>query len=190
MQSNYKDSWNFAFNKEDINHLHMNWKFRYNEDCITISFLVPYMRRAYEGLDHTQENNQILIAHFLCRFISCHPTDNDEYILHDPLILNDSPYNLICNQLENLQINLPNKIDNRIFISIQNNLLVKTNNDYADDITRYRLMEYGQQVRNIQHYCFHSKILGLSRLLGKLLTRIWWIYHTSSPIMKALHEYD
>ena len=26
--------------------------------------------------------------------------------------------------------------------------------------------------------------------LGKLLTRIWWIYHLSSPIMKSINNYE
>ena len=32
--------------------------------------------------------------------------------------------------------------------------------------------------------------MGLSKIFGKLLTRIWWIYHTSSPIMNPFHNYN
>ena len=51
-------------------------------------------------------------------------------------------------------------------------------------------MDFGEKVKNIQHYCFHSKHTSLSKLLGKLLTRIWWIYHLSSPIMKSINNYE
>ena len=30
----------------------------------------------------------------------------------------------------------------------------------------------------------------MARLLAKLLTRIWWIYHKSSPLAKAFGHYD
>ena len=30
----------------------------------------------------------------------------------------------------------------------------------------------------------------MSRILGKLLTRIWWIYHSSSPIMKPIYMFE
>jgi hypothetical protein len=51
-------------------------------------------------------------------------------------------------------------------------------------------MEFGEKIKAIQHYCFHAKITGLSKIIGKLLTRIWWIYHMSSPIMKPYNVYE
>lgn len=185
IQSNYNGGWNFGIVKDNINHLYMNWKFKNNDESLLTSYLLPYIKRAFEYKDHTLEINQINIAHFLCRFISTYPTY--ENVLEDPSILSDAPYNQILNELENLQIEVPDKVDNKLYLSIQNNLLVDCYNEVDTDKLRDRIMEFGEKVKNIQHYCFHSKYIGLTKLLGKLLTRIWWIYHLSSPIMKTIN---
>lgn len=180
IESNYKHSWNFSYMKDDINHLHMNWKLRYSYDGIILSLLLPYLRRGFENKNSTQENNQIEIAHFLSRFILTKETTKLEDKLSDPLLLLESPYNLLVNQLEDLQLDIPKLIDNRIYLSIQNNILVKCTSDIETDELRKRLMQFGDIIKNLQHYCYHTKIVGLTKLLGKLLTRIWWIYHNSS----------
>jgi hypothetical protein len=190
IKSNYEGGWNFGLVKNNINHLHMNWKLRYTEECLIASLLIPYLNRGFSNLDHTQSNNQISLAHFLCRFISTIPAKNDMNILEDPIILSEQPYNQILEQLEELQIELPNLIDNHIFLSIRTNSLIKLQSEDATDELRHKLLEFGNKVIHIQHYCYHSNIVGLSRIMGKLLTRIWWIYHTSSPIMKSINSYD
>ena len=190
IESNYKGGWDFAINKDNINHLYMNWKFRNNDDSLLISYLFTYIKRAFENKDHTIEINQINIAHFLCRFISAYPVDMESNIMEDPSILLDAPYNQILNNLENLQIEVPKNVDNKIYLSIQNNLIVNCKNEVDSNDLRNRIMDFGEKVKNIQHYCFHSKHTSLSKLLGKLLTRIWWIYHLSSPIMKSINDYE
>jgi hypothetical protein len=190
IKSNYEGGWNFAFSNDDVNHLHMNWKLRYSDESVLSCFLIPYLRRAFEGKDHTMENNQINLAHFICRFLSTREAKNKDYALEDPAILSEYPFNQINEQLEDLQIEIPKLIDNRLFISIQQNSIVKSQSEDATDELRHRLMELGEKIKNIQHFCFHSKITGLSKIMGKLLTRIWWIYHTSSPIMKSFSTYD
>ena len=50
--------------------------------------------------------------------------------------------------------------------------------------------KFSEKIRHLQHYFFHSKQVTVTRLLGKLLTRIWWIYHTSSPLMKSWKTYE
>jgi hypothetical protein len=188
--SNYEGGWSFGYTPDNINHLHMNWKLRYTDESLIASLLIPYLRRAFEGKNHTRENNQIDIAHFLCRFISTNSTKNSYNALEDPAILSESPYNQIVGQLDNLQIDLPDMIDNRLFQSIQQNSIIKLQSEDATDELRHKLMDFGEKIKNIQHFCFHSNIIGLSRIIGKLLTRIWWIYHTSSPIMKSINQYD
>ena len=179
IKTNFNNSWSFGL-VNDNNHLFLNWKLRYNQECLIISFLIPYLRRGFESLDHIQEVNQIAIAHFLCNFISTYETDIENNILIHSKLLETYPYNTLLLQLEELQIIIPDKIDNKIFLSIQNNFLVNN----------AKLFEFGNTILILQHYCYHSKILGLSRLLGKLLTRIWWICHLSSPIMKSLKEFE
>ena len=188
--SNYQGGWKFGIIDNDINHLHMNWKLRYTEECLLASYLIPYLRKAFEYKDPTLEYNQVQLAHFLCRFISTTFSNIPENILSEPSILSEYPYTKIVEELETLQIELPKMIDNRIYLSIQQNLMVQGKSEDTSEILRQRLLEFGEKIKNIQHYCFYSNIVGLSRLIGKLLTRIWWIYHNSSPIMKPLHEFE
>ena len=188
--SNFKGGWSFSYLENDINHLHMNWKLRYTDECIISSFLITYLKRAFEDKDHTQECNQIDLAHFLCRFISTISTDNSDNALSDPTILNSYPYNQILDKFEELQIEFPKMIDDKLFKSIQQNCIVKLESYDELDVLRQRLMIFGDKLKAIQHYCFHSKISGLSKILGKLLTRIWWIYHTSSPVMIPLNIFE
>ena len=188
IQSNYEGGWSFALT-DDVNHLHMNWLFRSSDDTVLVSFLIPYLRRAFEGKDHMKEMNQILLTQFLCRFICTSEAEKDEDIIEDPDMFKESPYDNIINMLEELQIDVPMKVDNKVFMSIQQNSLVEEDSLIKTDALRQRLATFGEKLRHIQHYCFHSKILCLSKIMGKLLTRIWWIYHTSSPIMKSFKTY-
>ncbi len=188
--SNYKGGWNFGYIEDNVNHLHMNWKLRYTDDSLIASLLIPYLRRAFESKDHTIEKNQIQLAHFLCRFLSTKSTKNPAFALEDPEILSEQPYNQIVKQLDELQIEIPTMIDNHLFATIQQNTIVKYQSEDATDELRHQLFEFGEKIKNIQHFCFHSKITGLSKIIGKLLTRIWWIYHSSSPIMKSISSFD
>ena len=181
LNSNLSSSWRFGFVTNNINHLHMNWRLRYVHEGILISFLLPYLHKAFDNKDHTKEINQINIAHFLARFIAI--KSNENYLLDEPEILKIEPYNQISRELSILQINIPDKIDNRVFKSIQYNTIGNFNEDTTNEI-RENLYTFSEIIKIIQHYCYHSNLKGLCRLLGKLLTRLWWIYHTSSPIIK------
>jgi len=188
--TNYSGGWKFAMIPDNVNHLHMNWKLRYSDESLLASLIIPYLRMGFEAKDHTQENNQVDLAHFICRFISTESTTNPEYALTDPDLLSNYPYNQLLSQISDLQIDLPNMIDNRLFISIRQNSVVKLQTEDATDGLRHRLLDLSDKIKHIQHFCFHSKIKGLSRILGKLLTRIWWIYHSSSPIIKPIYMFD
>ena len=190
VKSNYENSWNFGLVSTDINHLHMNWKLRYDNECLIASLLIPYLNRAFAGKDHVQENNQVDLAHFLCRFISTKEASDESQVLEEPDFIKFNPYSEIPNILEANEIEIPKCIDNRLFVSIRQNSIVKSASEDETDELRHELLAFGEKIKNIQHYCYHSNIVGLSRILGKLLTRIWWIYHTSSPIMKPFRVYE
>lgn len=189
-ESNFNGGWSFSYVSNNINHLHMNWKLRYTNECIIASFLITYLKRAFEDKDHTLENNQVSLGHFLCRFFSTIETTNINDSLKEPEILNTYPYNQILDKFNELQIDFPKMIDNKLFKCIQYNSIIKT--DSYDDLQqlRERLMNFGEKIKIIQHFCYHTKITGLSKIFGKLLTRIWWIYHMSSPIMKPYNVYE
>jgi hypothetical protein len=190
IESNYYGGWNFAYKEQDMNHLFMNWKLRDSEEAIIVSFLIPYLRSGFEKLDHKIENNQVELAHFLSRFINISPAEKPENILADPAILSDTPYNLILSELEEKQLDIPKHVDNQVFISIQRNCLIKDLSEEETEKLRNRLFKFAEKLIDVQHYAYHSKIEGLSRIIGKLLTRIWWIYHNSSPITIPLFVFD
>ena len=190
ISSNYDGGWNFGIIKNNVNHLHMNWRLRHSNECLMASLILPYLNRAFSSLDHTQINNQINLAHFLCRFIATDATEDLLHVLENPQILSEQPYDQLLTQIDELQIQMPYMIDNRIFLSIRTNSLIKLPTEDETDILRHKLLEFGKKIQHIQHYCFHSNNIGLSRIIGKLLTRIWWIYHTSSPVMKSIYLFD
>ena len=67
---------------------------------------------------------------------------------------------------------------------IQQNTLMCSDNTGEMDILRKRLLRFSYKIKIIQHYFYHCKDVNITRLFAKLLTRIWWIYHLSSPIMQ------
>jgi hypothetical protein len=192
IKSNYENGWNFAISS-DKNHLHMMWKLRNtpnSDEPIIISFLIPYIKRGFEGLSPVLEANQVFIAHFLSHFINISTTDNQEHILPECSIFEQESFKSIYNILEELQLDIPKNIDGLVFKSIKDNKLVKMKSESSYDKLRHRLMTFGNIIMEIQHFCFHNKFTNLARLIAKLLTRIFWIYHDSSPIMKKLHIFD
>jgi DEAD/DEAH box helicase len=189
IKSNYDNGWNFAIS-DDINHLHMMWTLRHSDEPVATSFIIPYLTKAFEGVDPNIENNQINIAHFLSFFVNKYETDNVEYKLPECYLFEQASFSKIFKIMEDLQLETTENIDGRVWISIKNNKLYKCTTEKEADTLRQRLFEFGNRVKAIQHFCFHNKITNISRLLGKLLTRIWWIYHMSSPIMRPFNYFD
>ena len=185
--SNYEGGWNFAF-EQNINHLFMNWRMR-NGDNLIVCYLIKYIRRAFECLDSKVEKNQIEIARFLCNFISIEEA-SDELKLESLEILEKEPYNNILPELHNLDIILPDNIDSKLYLSIQRNLLFDCEDIDVTDKLRSKLYDFGIKIIYIQNYCYQEKYVGLCKLLSKLVTRIWWIYHNSSPVMIPLTNYE
>ena len=176
--------------KNNINHLFMNWKFRYTNEGIIISYLLPFIKKAFDNKDYNLEIHQINIAQFLSRFISIRKADNKNNILEEIDLLKKEPYSNIINTLNNYNLNIINDIDNKIFKSIQNNCLILTDSEDENNELRTRLFEFGKKIQIIQHYFYYEKIVSLAKIISKLLTRIWWIFHSSSPIMKSLYQYE
>jgi len=154
----------------------MNWKLRNDTDFIIISILLPYLSKAFNNKQPNEINNQIEIAHFLLYFINCNSTEENNNVLTKPDILSD--YNNIEIELKNNNIILPKYKDNSIFICIQNNNINKNLSLDKINFIKYNLKQVGYKIKVIQHYCYHTKkLLSLTKLLAKLLTRLWWINH-------------
>ncbi len=189
IDENILDAWNFAIN-DNISFKHMMWRFRQSDDCYRIAFLLSFIRKIYKHSDAKIEKNQIEVSKFLSNYIEITETDNPNHKLE----LTEQAIKLnIKEHLETLGLEVVSEdkyIDNRVYESIRMNKLYDTENRKEKSHLRERLLNFGEKVRNIQHYFFHCEETNITKLLGKLLTRIWWIYHTSSPVMEPIDRYE
>jgi len=175
--TNNENIWNFSAQK-DKNLIQLMWMLRYSNEGIIISFLLPYLRKYFEMCNPNEINKQVEVAYFLSKFIDIHIASDEKDILQE----NKSKiaYEDIYNELANINIDISDCIDGKIWVSIRNNCLV----DIKDNVLRKRLFNFSTKLKALQHYCYHTKQVNLTKLFGKLLTRIWWIYHTSSPVIR------
>jgi superfamily II DNA or RNA helicase len=179
LETNYNNQWQFC-TERDKNLIQLMWMFRYSNEGVIITFLLPYLKKYFELCNPYDENKQIEMAYFLSKFIDIKQPDNQEDILQE-LKSSKIIYTPIYYELNNINIDIPEHVDNKIWLSIRNNCLV----DIKNDELRQRLFDFSTKLKAIQHYCYHTKQINVTKVLGKLLTRIWWIYHTSSPVIRT-----
>ena len=177
--------WNFA-NKMDTNFLHMMWCLRHTEDCFRIAFLLPFIQDIFKSCNPSNENTQIEFSKFLLQFIDMVESKSDDMILS---IAECGKKYDIRGHFERLGLDVMENVDSSIYRSIQMNCIVETSSIKEKGELRERLFCFGEKIRIIQNYYFHSKEVILARLLAKLLTRIWWIYHLSSPVMESTKHF-
>lgn len=181
-----EDGWSFA-NSDNISFNHMLWRFRHTADVFRVAFLLTFIRKIYKGCNPKNENTQIEFAKFMSNYIDIIEAESDNHILAPSEAASKYP---IRSHMEKLGLEIPDKIDSRIFESIQRNRIIDTINRHEKSILRERIFNFGEKIKNIQHYFFHCNEIEIACLLSKLITRIWWIYHTSSPVMDAIERYD
>lgn len=181
--------WDFAINgSRDLDY--MVWKLRKDIDCITIPMLIPEFRKIFDTIDPKLEKYQVEAALFLSHFCHLKEANDDKYVLPESDYLSKGLAMKLKEYADNLGIEIPEKIDSRVFNCITENKLIDLGNEHDNDRLRDRLFDFSEKVKNLQHYFFHSNFISVTRLLGKLLTRVWWIYHGSSPLMKDWKSYD
>ncbi len=177
--SNYDIYW-LEQKTDDLNLNYLQWILRYSNDAITSCVLIPYLQKYFNTSNPNNEPDQIELAYFLCNFIDIKYTDNSYNNLNKfNTQYKRFDFNKIKNILATKNILINDHIDCRIWLSIRNNALVE-----IDDELRKELFDYNIKLRALQHYFFHTKQITLAKLFGKLLTRIWWIYHSSSPVIR------
>ena len=185
IDENLKDAWSFALN-DNMSFKHMMWRFRHSDDCYRIAFLLSFIRKIYKHSDAKIEKNQIDIAKFLSNYIEIHENDDFKLEQTEQSIKLNIREHLDTLGLEPASYN----IDSRVYESIRMNKLFQTENRKEKSQLRERLLNFGEKIRNIQHYFYHCQEVNITKLLGKLLTRIWWIYHSSSPVMEPIVQYE
>lgn len=174
---NFETIWNDTL-KDDINTTQLMWNFRYSIEGVIVLFIFPYIKKYFDNANPSNENDQVEIAYFLSKFIHITTPYDINNNLTNTTGTYKINYEIIYKNLQEQNINISEFIDNKIWQSIKKNVLIENNNE----ILREKLFDFSIKIKIIQHYCFHNKYVNLTRLLGKLLTRIWWIYHGSSTV--------
>lgn len=166
--------WKFI-DTDDVNLNHMMWKLRNTDDCIRYPFLLTFIRKLFGNCNPSSEKSQIDFAKFMLSYTFIKET-TDTNILDE---FKDSEKFNIKNTMNKINLIVPDKIDRRIFDCIRANKLLFEKDYYL----REEIILFSENIKHLQHYFYHNKEIIITRLIGKLLTRLWWIYHTSSPIM-------
>jgi hypothetical protein len=183
-------AWNFA-NNMNKEFLHMCWKLRNSEDCFRVPFILSYIRKIFVNCNPTNLTTQIEFTQFILQFIEIHEATDDIYIMTIPDFCKQffSKEHNIHSYLDDLELGVPKKIDSRVYCCIQLNSIIPTKSSIEKSNIRERLFKVGEIICIMQNYFFHLKEINISRLLAKLLTRIWWIYHVSSPVMDSINKF-
>ena len=176
--------WNFAMS-DNKNFLHMCWRLRHSEDCFRIPFLLSFIRKIFCNCNPSNENTQIEFAKFILQYTDIEATD-ESYVLTP--VESSKLYN-IHHHFEQLGLDVPAKIDSQIYESIRRNSIIDIPSK-EKSILRQRLFEFGEKIKILQHYYNFSNELILNRVLSKLMTRMWWIYHMSSPVMESVVQFN
>ena len=171
---NIFEKWKFI-DTTDKNLNHMMWKLRNTDDCIRYPFLLTFIRKIFGNSNPTNEKTQIDFAHFMLSYTFIKISTDDNNLPE----LEDSYKFKIKNMMNNIQLIVPDNIDKKIYECIRANKLIYEKDYYL----REEIMNFSENIKHIQHYFYHNNEINITRLIGKLLTRMWWVYHTSSPIM-------
>ena len=166
--------WKFI-DTDDVNLNHMMWKLRNTDDCIRYPFLLTFIRKLFGNSNPSSEKSQIDFAKFMLSYTFIKETTDitDSNILDE---LEESKKFNIKKTMNEINLIVPDKIDRRIFDCIRANKLLFEKDYYL----REEIILFSENIKHLQHYFYHNKEIIIT---GKLLTRLWWIYHTSSPIM-------
>ena len=144
---------------------------KYPTNSICIPYIIKFIERKFANVNHTLYKEQVRMAKVLAHFISQEEaTDSNSILEMDPDCL------IQLNKLIEKDVPISNNnIDYKVWKSIERNGIVETENDFEKYQLSQRIWHFGENIRILQNYCFYAK-RPLVKLLGKLFTRIWWIY--------------
>ena len=190
INENLQDGGGWEIIKSDsIDHNYMVWRLRHDLDCVSVPMIIPEFKKIFDNIDPNKEKEQTNAALFLAHFINMKDSVDSKRVLPDCDFAKDNIISNLKVYGDNLGIPIPEKIDSKVYETIVFNKLLALKTEKETDDLRNDLFKFSEKIRHIQHFFFHTKQVTLARLLGKLLTRIWWIYHTSSPLMKSWQCY-
>jgi hypothetical protein len=152
---------------------------------IIISYLLPFIINKYKNQDYTSTLVQNEVFYFLASFLDAIIDDKDQDKEKDiPKILSE---------LNELNIPLSNESistqeSNNVWLSFRMNNIITCNSptDIECNQIRKRLLDLSQKLIGIQLYFYHSNMNELTKIFGKIIKRIYNIYHNNSYLIKPI----
>ena len=138
---------------------------------------MPIIEKKFSSVNYTLEKEQINLAHVLAHFICQLESEQVETNLK---LLPEWAVHL--DKIRSFGLDIYNQnIDNKVYMSIEGNIIQETPDDLQKNALRQRIWHFGEIVRILQNYYYVSK-KPTYKIFGKLFTRIWWIYFCSNMI--------
>ena len=178
IETNLINGWDYMM-INDKYFYQMVWKLRDNLDCYRVPYLIQYIKKVYGNCNPTNQNTQVEFAKLMCKYMLVKTSSTNVLTTVESV----EQFN-IDDELKQLQLDVPENIDSRLYESIRMNKLYQSENRKEYNQLREELLELGENIKHLQHYFYYSQQVNITRMIGKLLTRIWWVYHLSSPIME------
>jgi hypothetical protein len=186
--------WDYVSKIDNKYLLYLMWVLRETEECLYIPKVLEYLENGFATSRPDEEKDQISVALFLLHFINVEEYKNILLPSH-PLLESkfDNLMNLLINEDDGYGFSIPEKIDGKLYYIIRENRCVSDDFNELHNL-RERISKFINKLRPIQQYYYYmgnenpdaqknAKYVNICRLLGKLFTRIKWIYHSSSYLI-------
>lgn len=184
--------WDYVDNIDNTHLLYLMWQFRQTDECIMLPLILQHLESGFARARSTDEGDQVSVAHYLLHFIEIEESNGNPIPPH-PLILKEHKnfYESMKDDEEGYAFDISDDIDGSLYYCIRENRCIPTNNILEKHHLRERLSRFIYKLRAIQHYYYHMSFedtplkgrhINICKLLGKLFTRLKWIYHMSSML--------
>ena len=184
--------WDYIDSVDNTHLLYLMWQFRQTDECIMLPLILQHLESGFARARSTDEGDQVSVAHYLLHFIEIEESNGNPLPLH-PLMLKEHEnfYNSMKDDEEGYAFDISDDIDGSLYYCIRENRCIPTNNILEKHNLRERLSRFIYKLRAIQHYYYHMSFedtplkgrhINICKLLGKLFTRLKWIYHMSSML--------
>lgn len=185
--------WDYVDKITNKHLLHLMWQFRTTDECVMLPNILETFEEGFATARSTDEMDQVSAAHYLLHFIDCVEEEGENVMPLHPLMKDKFAefYNSMKDDEEGYAFDIPDRINGDLYRCILENRCLPDLSLMEKHNLRERISRFIGKLRAIQHYYYHmgssnntdkSKYVNICKLLGKLFTRMKWIYHTSSML--------
>lgn len=174
--------------------LHLLWQFRQTQECMMLPKVLEHFENGFAGARSDNEADQVSAAHYLLHYIEAKEVTNTAMPIHSLISGKHSEfYNSLKDHETGYGFYLPDEIDGDTLRCIVENRCIDKLSILEKHTQRNNIYNFINKLRFIQHYYYNrglssgpdqSKYKNICKLLGKLFTRLKWIYHTSSKLVE------